>query len=344
MIGLDIEPTALVAAQARADADGLHVQRAVSAPLAPGSVRDGEVVDPDQLGAAIKELFAQAKLPKRVRVGLSTPRAVLRTIDLPPLTDAKDIAAAIGVQAPEQLPFPADVAVIDHHSLGVIDTPDGQRTRAIVVAVQRESVEHLMHALRRAGLAPVGIDLSAFALLRALGRPGSDDATQLYAQIGGMTTVAIAQGGICRFMRSSPVGLDAVVSRLAARRKLTLEHARGWLEHVGLTEPLEAVEGEAELVEAARELLSDGADEVASELRTAGDFHVGQAGGEPVSSAVVAGPATLVPGFAEAVAERSGLRIEVRRVAESAPGALGDVDARVAAVAAGLAVEQVAAA
>ncbi len=339
--GLDIEPSEIVAAQARADGSGVRVERAVRVDLSPGSVREGEVVDSDQLGAALKELFAQSKLPKRVRVGLSTPRAVLRTVDVPPLSDPKDIAAAVRVQAPDQLPMPLDAAVIDHHSLGVVDTPDGKRTRTIVVAVQRDSVERLMAALRRAGLVTVGIDLSAFALVRGLARPATDEATQLYAQIGGMTTVAIAEGGVCRFMRSAPTGMDAMVARLAARRKLTLEHARGWLLHVGMATPLAEIDGETEIAASARAIAEEGADEVASELRTAGDFHVGQDGGAVVTSAVVTGPATLVPGFAEAVAERADMQVEVRSVQEGPPGALGDVDPEIAAVAAGLAVAEV---
>ena len=42
------------------------------------------------------------------------------------------------------------------------------------MAAQRDMVERLLGAIERAGLIPVGIDLSAFALIRSLYAPETD--------------------------------------------------------------------------------------------------------------------------------------------------------------------------
>ena len=39
-----------------------------------------------------------------------------------------------------------------------------------------------------------------------------------------------------------------MLQTLMEQRGLTIEHARGWVNHVGLTTPIEQVEGDAELV------------------------------------------------------------------------------------------------
>src|SRR5205823_13472579 len=149
------------------------------------------------------------RLPKRVRVGIANQRTIMRTIDLPPLERDAEIAAAVRMHAPEHIAMPLDQAVTDHHVLGLVDTPDGPRMRVVVAATDRESVDRLLEALRRAGLRPIGLDLSAFALVRALYVPHGADGERaeggavLYAHVAGTTTMAIAEGADCRFTRVS---------------------------------------------------------------------------------------------------------------------------------------------
>ncbi len=61
-------------------------------------------------------MFAEHKLGKRVRLGVANQRIVMRTIDLPPLTDEKQIASAVQFQAQEHIPMPLDQAVLEHHT------------------------------------------------------------------------------------------------------------------------------------------------------------------------------------------------------------------------------------
>jgi len=65
VVGLDIQPGYVAAVETRSGQ--VAVERSATAPLAPGVVRDGEVVDVDTLAAVLKELFAQNKPVKRVR-------------------------------------------------------------------------------------------------------------------------------------------------------------------------------------------------------------------------------------------------------------------------------------
>ena len=67
--------------------------------------------------------------------------------------------------------MPLSNAVLDFHPLGIVDTPGGPRQRVVLVAAQRDMIERLVAAVRRAGLNPEGVDLSAFALIRSLYRP-----------------------------------------------------------------------------------------------------------------------------------------------------------------------------
>jgi type IV pilus assembly protein PilM len=226
LIGLDIQPGFVAAVKAHVNG-GIRVERAAAVELPADVVRDGEVMDEAVLADALRELFAKSRLSKRVRIGVANQRTVLRTLQLPPVTDAKELAAAVNFQAQDQVPMPLNNAVLDFHALGIVDTPSGPRQRVVLVAAQRDMIERLLTAVRNAGLTPLGVDLSAFALIRSQYRAQSDQTGRvLYLNVDGLTNLAIAEGTACRFTRVVGGGLEAMASEIAERRSIALAEAR----------------------------------------------------------------------------------------------------------------------
>ena len=216
IVGLDIQPGHVAAVQARVNGS-IVVKHAAGAALPADIVREGEVLDEGVLSETLRELFKDSGLSRRVRLGVANQRTVLRTLELPPVTDRKELDAAVRFQAQDQVPMPLSNAVLDFHSLGIHETPEGPRQQVVLVAAQRDMVQRLLAAVRDAGLRPEGIDLSAFALIRSLYRPDPEHAGRvLYLNVDGLTNMAIAEGTICRFTRVVGGGLEAMAS--AARR------------------------------------------------------------------------------------------------------------------------------
>jgi type IV pilus assembly protein PilM len=226
VVGLDIQPGLVAAVQVRTNGAVL-AERAFVRSLPADAVREGEVIDRAALTATLRELFAESGLGKRVRVGVANQRTVMRTLELPPMEDEKSLAQAVNFQAQDQVPMPLANAVLDFHSLGVVDTPDGPRERVVLVAAQRDMIESLLEAVREAGLQPEGVDLSAFALIRSLYRPGPDAAGRvLYLNVDGLTNLAIADGPVCSFTRVVGGGLEGMAAELAERRGIPVASAR----------------------------------------------------------------------------------------------------------------------
>jgi type IV pilus assembly protein PilM len=338
VVGLDLEPSHIAAAEVTLNGS-LKIDRAAVAPLDGRMLRDGELSDPDGLAAAISELFESHQLGRRVRIGLAHQRVVVRTLDLPRLEDRKALDAAVRLQAPDHIPMPMDEAIFDYQVLGPVDTTAGPRTRVVVVAVRRETVDRLVSVVRQAKLDLVGIDLSAFAMLRSLDvAPVEDGESVLYANVGGLINLAVASGRSCLFTRTAPGGLEALAFTLADQCSLTLEHARQWLRHVGAEAPLEEIEGDATIVSAARSVLLDGAHQVADTMRNTLNFYRTQDHAEPVGRAIITGPAATVPGFASSVA--SELRLPVESAGVAAASELEGIPLERLVVAAGLAVHE----
>jgi type IV pilus assembly protein PilM len=235
IVGLDIQPGHVAAVQARVNGS-IVVKHAVGAPLPADTMREGEVLDEGVLAETLREVFKDGSLSRRVRLGVANQRTVLRTLELPPVTDRKDLAAAVSFQAQDQVPMPLSNAVLDFHPLGIIDTPAGPRQRVVLVAAQRDMVQRLLAAVRDAGLRPEGVDLSAFALIRALYRPDPEHAGRvLYLNVDGLTNMAIAEGTTCRFTRVVGGGIEAMASELAERRSIPLVEARELIAAIDLT-------------------------------------------------------------------------------------------------------------
>lgn len=340
MVGLDIEPGRAVAAEVVLNGS-VRLTRGVSVDLPLGVVRDGEVVDVAAVSTALRRLWSENKgLGRDVRVGVANAKIVVRSIDIPPLTDQAQIEAAVRHVAADELPMALESAVLDFEPVGIVDTPNGPRQRVVVIAARREMVEAVLAAVTGAGLKPRGVDLSAFAMIRALG--GGRDGCALYLSVGGMANLAVVVDGVCVFTRVTGAGLERMGIELAERRSLTLEHARMWLRHVGFEQDLGAIEGDPEVIADARKILVDGTRKLATEVRASLEFHHSQAaaGDDDIARAVLTGVAASVPGFAKALSDELGMPVQTRSVGASDQLA-ATTDLGGMTVAAGLAVQAV---
>jgi type IV pilus assembly protein PilM len=374
VVGLDIE-SGFIAAAEMTDNGAPTLTRAVTGTLRPGLFHDGEVVDVDGLAEQLKVFFNEGQLSKRVRLGLASQRVVLRVLELPAIEDEDELESAVRFQAQEELPMPLDQAVLDHRVLERFNAGNAVRMRVLVVAVRRDSVEHLLTAVRKAGLAPELVDLSAFAIVRALyvpSRPSlpaepvdaeaptevveapeheagdnlGDHLGTMYCYVGGLTNLAIAVGPNCVFNRVLPNGFESMAAALAERKGLTLEHSRQWLKEVGLAREIENIDGEREIIEEARTILTNGARRIADEVRLSLEYYRSAVpDARPVERVVIAGPGVAIAGLPQALEAELGLAVEPRsfgKVQVSA-GVLDEADGAQLTVAAGLALEEVAA-
>lgn len=350
--GVDIETGSIAATEITVNG-ATRLGKTGIALLPPGVMRDGEVADADALGGLLKHHFAEWKLSRNVRVGMANQRVVVRTIRLPVIEKPSELEAAIRFQAGEQIPMPLEQAVLDWRVVPTDPATAGSgQMDVVLVAARRDVVAGFVSALRVAGLKPVGIDVSSFAMVRALAGltsrgaaapvgPAGDDptlvdhpqgdladrqATRLYCSLGDVTNLAVARGTTCMFTRISSFGMEGVAQRLAERRGLTLEHARQWLVHVGMSQPVEEIEGDPGHVQASRDALTEGAARLVNELRLSLDFYGSQEGALAVEEIVVCGTGTSITGLPEQLERQLGYPMRVGR-----PAALAGLDAPAAA-------------
>jgi type IV pilus assembly protein PilM len=241
VIGLDIGSSAVRATELEFGSGGPNGKTPpafvrygeVGLPL--GAVRDGEVVHPETVSTALRQLWAQAKFEsKDVIIGVGNQRVVVRELELPwlPLPQLK---ASLAFQVSELLPMSTDEALLDYYPRAESEGPSGRVVHGMLVAAQRDTVNSNVLAAEGAGLRPVMVDLNAFALVRALARGDLARATVAFVDIGAsITTVAITQAGAPRLVRALPSGGQNVTAAVATALGISQQEAEHIKREVGV--------------------------------------------------------------------------------------------------------------
>jgi type IV pilus assembly protein PilM len=204
LIGLDVGTNAVTVAEvATGTPPRLNLFGQVALPR--DAMREGEVVDEAAVSEAIARLRAEVGLRRApVRVGIASPRVIVRQVEMPVMS-RDDLASALRFQAPDLIPIPIDEAALDFAVLGT-DTPDGAEPtmRVLLAAAQEATISRLVSAVEAGGLAVGAVDLIPLALIRAIGRPTAVDGAAAEGIVsfgGGVTSIAVHQDGVPRFVR-----------------------------------------------------------------------------------------------------------------------------------------------
>ena len=229
VVGLDLDGSFLAAVSV----SGGVIQEAASADLPPGLIRDGEVEDVEGLSAAIRDFMKGHDFSKNVYLGVANQQIAVRSLDIPTIEDDAERSAAVRFQASEAVAMPLDEAILDYQVIGRSATGEGTGTmRVIVVAAREPMIMRLVDAVRAAGLRPVGIDLSAFALMRIVGpQHDSGSSALVYCHLGGVTNLAVGVGTTCVFTRPLATvwdgGSTEFISALAEEIRLSIDYYMG---------------------------------------------------------------------------------------------------------------------
>lgn len=290
-VGLDIGTDLIRVAQVRQTNAGPQLIAYNSVAMPSGAVVEGEIVDPVAVTSAIKDLWRFAGIRSReVAIGVSNHKVVVRLIELP-FMERNELAGAIQFQAQDYIPIPVEEAIIDFHVIGEYVTPaDEHMMEVMLVAAERDMVASVVAAVEGAGLKLVQIDVTAFALVRAL--IGSDQswlpeegddpnaAVGIVHMSSGITNIAVVENGIPRFTRVSSLAGNHFTQALVNTLNITFDEA----EDLKMTAGLPAVDGssmppdtpEGQKLLTTQEVLEREANKFIAEVRRSLDYYLTQ--------------------------------------------------------------------
>jgi type IV pilus assembly protein PilM len=317
-VGLKIGASQIAAAVVQAHDGGHELIELARTPLEPGIVLDGEVRDSEALVAALRSFFAEQKLPTRdIRVGISSNRIGVRTLEISGIDDDNRFDNAVRFKAHEVLPIAVTDSVLDYRVLEE-RTADGGATvrRVLLVVAPRDQVAPYVDVAQRAGLKLAGIDLESLGLLRAFVEPTgyrSGDTSRVVVAIGHeASTLLVSGGGVCEFTRVFDWGGSTLQDAIAQELQVHPVEAATILRHLSLTGGSRRMEGVDEdakkrALEAVRLRLTPFARELVSSLQ----FYQTQPDSLGIGEIVITGGVSQLEGLGDALHQMIGVQVRV---------------------------------
>jgi type IV pilus assembly protein PilM len=313
-VGLDIGTSGVRAAELTVGRGPATLHRFGQVALPVGAVRDGEVVDVNAVSEAIKHLWATAKFStKRVSLGVANSKVIVRQADLPMIPES-ELRKSLGLHVQEFIPIPVDQAILDFHPLESVTSGNGvQSLRVLLVAAMRDMVMTALAATTKAGLQPVQVDLTPFAVLRSLARtdqvgaqPGMHNAADAIVDVGAtVTNIVIHQNGVPRFVRILLMGGDNVTDAVSERLGVPFEQAVAVKQQLGMS----PVRGEIVSEHPAARVVEASATAFLEEVRGSIDYYLAQPNSVPLQRVVLSGGGARLGGLAQRLAAATRLSV-----------------------------------
>lgn len=306
-VGLDIGTSAVRAAQVVVGRGGPSVTAFAQVPLPEGAMGDGEIRDIGAVSEAIAQLWRRAKLrSKRVVMGVANQRVVVRQVDLPYLEE-KELRGSLHFQVADHIPMPVEDSELDFEIIEDFQTETGDHLmRVLLVAAASDMVNSFVQAVTDADLEPAAVDLTPFAVTRAVspaarGETGAAGAEAVVDVGAGVTNIVVHVGGEPRFVRILLLGGDDVTRTLATELSVPFEEA----------EALKLDLGRGAGMPDATRILERRVDGLVDEIRGSIDYYSAQEEGDPVTSVIVTGGGALTAGLMPKLEQ--ALRLQVQR-------------------------------
>jgi type IV pilus assembly protein PilM len=303
-VGIDIGTRTITVAEVKSGKGGTIVTNFGGVELPQDAVREGEILDHAAVSEALKELVDSAKVSsKKVWLGVSNQRVVVRQVDLPWMEE-KELRESLRYQIQEYIPIPVEEAELDVHIVDEFTTDAGDRMqRLLLVAGHRDMVTAHVNAAVEAGLKPIGVDLNPFSVLRSMGDVSlMDQGNQVLVDVGaGITNIVVHEAGVPTFVRILVMGGDNITDALEAGLSCSREAAE--------TAKRAALVGST--VDVASRIVTEQADAFVDEIRSSLDYYQAQSGSSRLSGLVLTGGAAMLNGLADRLASAIRLPVDV---------------------------------
>lgn len=303
IVGLDISSRRVLAVEVEGAASRHPKLTAVhDVELPEGAARDSEVIEISAVSDALRQLWREAGFKsKRVVLGLGNQRVLVRdhTVPVMPLAQLRQ---SLAYQVADLLPVPVNETLLDFYPIAEVPGSQPPQMHGLLVAAIKESVETNVATVEDAGLSVAGVDLSPFAIVRALARASQLTGSRTVVVMGDRTTfIIVTADGVPQFVRIVPAGGESLTEAIETATGLDAEQAEELKYQVGIDQGAnpEFREPSDAALRALKTLVGS--------VRSTNAYYQSSYDGEPINDLIVLGRDTRAPGLVRAVGEHAGL-------------------------------------
>ena len=309
VVGLDIGSHAIKLVELSLHKDKYRIDKLGIAPLPPGAVVDGAIMEHAQVVDVIKELFKSKKVKtKNVAISLSGPSVVVKVLHVPLMWE-EELEEQVTLEAEQYVPFDLDEVNLDFHILrdDVVDAEGEAMMAILLVAAKLDVLEARTAVVKDAGLNPVVMDVDVFAIenMYEINYDVSPEEITALVNVGASyVNINILADGGSAFTRDVLIGGNRYIEALKQELSLSDEDAAATMNGI----PVDAVQpGAADMI------LESVNDEVTTEVTRSFDFFRSAMVGEEmeeIKKVVLSGGGAQIAGLAQMLSNQLGIEVE----------------------------------
>ena len=317
LVGLDIGSHSIKLAEIDDSSKGMYLKNFGIIGLPQDAIVEGSIKEMEIVSSAIKNLFRNLKIKnKNIITSISGYSVIVKKISITKRRDS-ELETTIQEEAEQYIPFDINdvnldyeiLTDIDSHSEGVSkvpdegDTEDGGMMDVMLVAAKKDIVEDYVSLIHLTGLAPVILDVDAFALQNAfeistLETQGCYAIVNVGAEELGINAI---KNGVSIFTRDSSYGGYQINEAIMSRLNVSNEEA----ERIKLGGA--KAEGEKEELE---EIFTSVVSGWVNEIKRALDFLATTYPDESIEKIYISGGSSRIPGFQKFLEIETDSRVE----------------------------------
>ena len=297
--GLDIGTTAVRVVQLRGRGPNRTVFRYGTLPLDQKLTNRSDEATMSHLADSIRELLVQSQITTRnVVVGLPTNRifSAVREFDA---MSASDFAKTLKFQIDMIIPGGAQDSKVDWSVLDAADKT-APKKEVFVCSTRNDFIEQRLEMLERINLNVLAFEPDVLALIRALASANSAQAAGILIDIGFHDTdISIIYKNEPRLIRTVSTGIFHILKAVINNLRVDQTQGQQLLFQVGMNG--------GETYKTLSASIAQTLDNVLIELRKSVGYFVNRYSDSQLSQLIVCGDMAYAPGFAEFLAQQTGL-------------------------------------
>jgi type IV pilus assembly protein PilM len=264
-----------------------------------GVVQRGQVNDPEQLAAVLKELKQQTKA-EFIRVSLPEERAYLFETEIKKNTPMKEVRSLLEFRMEENVPIPSKEVFFDYFILPTAS--EGNKAKVAVAAYAKETILKYYDSCVTAGLRPVSFEVEAQAMARSVVPEDSAGATMLVDFGKTRTGIGIVYNGVLLYTSTIDIGGNQLSQAL--RKSLGEDMAESELTRLKNTQGLVRGVESSEVYDALLSTVSVIKDELATRMQY---WHMRGEGTRRIHSVMMCGGSSNLKGLPAYMTETLGV-------------------------------------
>ncbi|CAM4529766.1 MULTISPECIES: type IV pilus assembly protein PilM [Myxococcus] len=277
-------------------------------PLPPEAIVDGALMNSTAIVQAVQDLMSELKVKgKDVAIGVSGHSVIIKKIQMPRMSQ-DELEESIQWEAEQYIPFDVKDVNIDTQILdGGGNDATGQMD-VLLVAAKKDMINDYTTVVSEAGLAPVVVDVDAFAVqnMFSVNYDVPERETVVLINAGAsVVNINIISNGATVFTRDVTIGGNQFTEEIQKQLNVSYEEAEA-LKIGG-----NGADADAVVPQDVERVLSSVAEQVAGEIQRSLDFYAGTAADSNFSKVYLSGGTAKIPALFKTIEARTGVPVEI---------------------------------